>query len=469
MRPRRKALTAAVGGAALLAAPLALALPSAAVDTQAVGIHVEGDRIVEADGSELILRGVSHAHTWYTGETQAFADIDSVGANAVRVVLSDGARWDQNGPDDVANVLDECWNNELICVLEDHDTTGYGEEQGASTLDQAVDYWISLQSVLEGTEDYVLVNIGNEPYGNDAAISANWAADTSDAIQRLRSAGFDHTIVVDAPMWGQDWQGIMRDQASQVAAADPAGNTVFSVHMYGVYEQASAITDYIDAFDQAGLPLIVGEFGHDHSDGDPDEDTIMSYTRANGIGWIAWSWSGNGGGVEYLDLVQNFDVNQPSDWGNRVFTGPDGLSETSVKAGVFGGGSQPTPTDTPTDPGPTPTDTPTDPVPTPTDPTTGPGDGACTATLDVVNSWGGGFQGEVTVTGGSDGISGWTTQFSLPGATIGSLWNADHSVSGSTVTATDVGWNGTLSAGQSTSFGFTADGTPPEAVAVTCS
>ncbi len=27
-------------------------------------------------------------------------------------------------------------------------------------------------------------------------------------------------------------------------------------------------------------------------------------------------------------------------WGNRVITGPDGLAETSVRAGVFGAGSE---------------------------------------------------------------------------------------------------------------------------------
>ncbi|GAB4087171.1 hypothetical protein GCM10028784_38010 [Myceligenerans cantabricum] len=462
MRLTRKVVVAAAGGAALLlTAPLAAwAMPGETdpVDAQAVGIHVEGDRIVEADGSELLLRGVSHAHTWYAGETQSFADISDAGANSVRVVLSDGTRWNRNGPADVADVISRCTNNQLICVLEDHDTTGYGEQDGASTLGQAVDYWISLRSVLEGTEDRVLINIGNEPYGNDAATNAGWAADTSDAIQRLRNAGFDHTIVVDAPSWGQDWQGIMRDQAQAVAAADPAGNTVFSVHMYGVYAQAQTIVDYIDAFDAMGLPLIVGEFGHDHSDGNPDEDTIMSYTRDQGIGWFAWSWSGNGDGVEYLDMVVQFDAGQRTSWGDRVITGPDGLSQTSVTASVFGGG--PGPTDPPTD----------DPTDEPTDDPTDPGAGACEAVFDVVNAWGSGFQGQVTVTGGSAGVGSWTTQFTLPaGTTIGSLWNADHTVSGSTVTASDVGWNGTLDAGGSTTYGFTANGTVPDSILVTCS
>ena len=40
--------------------------------------------------------------------------------------------------------------------------------------------------------------------------------------------------------------------------ADPDRNTVFSVHMYGVYGKASTVTSYIDWFRSRGLPLIVG-------------------------------------------------------------------------------------------------------------------------------------------------------------------------------------------------------------------
>ncbi len=276
---RKRLAVAAATVLALLASVFALTQPANA----ATGLHVKNGRLYEANGQEFIIRGVSHPHNWYPQHTQAFADIKSHGANTVRVVLSNGVRWSKNGPSDVANVISLCKQNRLICMLEVHDTTGYGEQSGASTLDQAVDYWIELKSVLQGEEDYVLINIGNEPYGNDSATVARWASDTSAAIQRLRAAGFEHTLVVDAPNWGQDWTNTMRNNADQVYASDPTGNTVFSIHMYGVYSQASTITSYLEHFVNAGLPLIIGEFGHDHSDGNPDEDTIMA--EASGSSW----------------------------------------------------------------------------------------------------------------------------------------------------------------------------------------
>lgn len=321
-------------GAALVAlvASMVVAIQPAQA---AVGIRVSGGRLLEGNGTPLVLRGINHAHTWFPTQTSSFANIKAAGANAVRVVLS-GGRWAANSVSDVSNVISLCKTNRLICVLEDHDTTGFGEQDGAYSLDQAVNYWISVQSALAGQENYVILNIGNEPFGNNAVTPA-WPAATTSAITRLRNAGFQHTIMVDAPAWGQDWQNVMRDNAPSVLAADSSGNTIFSVHMYGVYDTAAEITSYINSFTSRNLALCVCEFGFNHSDGNPDEDTIMSATQSAGIGNMAWSWSGNGGGVEYLDLVTSFNPAQRSSWGTRYITGANGLSTTSREASVYGG------------------------------------------------------------------------------------------------------------------------------------
>ncbi|MQY14423.1 hypothetical protein SRB5_45900 [Streptomyces sp. RB5] len=331
-----RALTRAAAflGAAAVLAGLWTAPPAAAAPT---GIHVSAaGRVVEGDGSDLVLRGVSHAHTWYQTQTASFADIKAKGANAIRVVLASGQRWTKNDAADVGNVVNRCKQNKLICVLEVHDTTGYGEQAGAATLSQAADYWISVKSALQGQEDYVILNIGNEPYGNQGYEA--WTADTKAAITKLRGAGFNNAIMVDAPNWGQDWAGVMRANAASVFAADPDRNTIFSIHMYGVYNTAAKVQDYLNAFVTAKLPLVVGEFGNMHSDGDPDEDAIMGTAQQLGLGYLGWSWSGNGGGVEYLDMVTAFDPAQLTPWGTRIFNGPNGIAATAKEAGIYGGG-----------------------------------------------------------------------------------------------------------------------------------
>ncbi|MFF7790764.1 cellulase family glycosylhydrolase [Streptomyces sp. NPDC007991] len=345
MRPRTaptpRVATVAVALLGLLLSFLSLGAPAHAAPT---GFRIADGRLLEASGNDFVMRGVNHAHTWFPDRISSLAHIKAKGANTVRVVLSSGDRWTRNDTADVANVVSQCKQNRLICVLEVHDTTGYGEQSGAVTLSRAADYWISVQSALAGQEDYVIVNIGNEPYGNTNY--ASWTADTKAAIQKLRAAGFDHTIMVDAPNWGQDWAFTMRDNAASVFAADPDANTIFSIHMYGVFDTAAEITDYLNRFVTAKLPIVVGEFGHNHSDGNPDEDTILAVAQQLKLGYLGWSWSGNGGGVEYLDMVTNFDPDQLTSWGQRLFNGANGIAATAKEAAIYssGGGDTTPPT-----------------------------------------------------------------------------------------------------------------------------
>ncbi|WP_035696811.1 cellulose binding domain-containing protein [Glycomyces tenuis] len=108
---------------------------------------------------------------------------------------------------------------------------------------------------------------------------------------------------------------------------------------------------------------------------------------------------------------------------------------------------------------------------TPPDGTTSPpptGSG-CTAEIDIVNDWGSGWQGDLLITAGSNAVNGWTLTWTWPGGqSIGSHWNADVSTSGSTVTAADHGWNGTVQAGQTiAAWGFISTG-PAATPTVTC-
>ena len=125
----------------------------------------------------------------------------------------------------------------------------------------------------------------------------------------------------------------------------------------------------------------------------------------------------------------------------------------------FGGGTATTPPTT-TPPTTPPTTTPTT-VPTTPPTTTPPATGACSAAYTVASQWPGGYQSSVTVTAGAAAIKGWTVTLAFPGSPgLQQTWNATTTVSGNTVTATNVGYNGAPSAGAATSFGFLGSGSP---------
>ncbi|MGP3961840.1 cellulose binding domain-containing protein [Nonomuraea sp. 3N208] len=85
--------------------------------------------------------------------------------------------------------------------------------------------------------------------------------------------------------------------------------------------------------------------------------------------------------------------------------------------------------------------------------------GGCTATMQTVNSWSGGFQSTVTVRAGSTPVNGWTVGWTWPGGqTISSLWNGIRSGSGAGVTVRNEAYNGSIAPDGTTTFGFTANG-----------
>ncbi|MFJ8916684.1 glycosyl hydrolase family 18 protein [Amycolatopsis sp. NPDC102389] len=81
--------------------------------------------------------------------------------------------------------------------------------------------------------------------------------------------------------------------------------------------------------------------------------------------------------------------------------------------------------------------------------------GGVGATLTKGSDWGSGWEGKYTITNNSgSSLTNWTLEFDLAaGHSIASLWDGSYTVSGQHVTVKNT-WNGNLSNGGSTSFGF---------------
>jgi len=294
-------------------------------------------QISDANGVPFIMRGVNYPYTWFQFRPtqQDLAAIAATGSNTVRLVLSTGGQWARvNGPQ-VAQLIQWCKDLRMIAVLEVHDSTGWSEQTTAVPISNATAYWTSadIRAAINGQENFVIINIANEPFGNNT--SAVYTNDTATSIRALRTAGITHTIMIDAANWGQDWSNTMRTNAMTLWTADTLRNLIFSVHMYEVYQTVTPISAYMQAFDDMNLPLIVGEFGPINNGQFVDSENVIAQAQARGLGYIGWSWSGNGGGGTGLDMTNNFDAASLTTWGNRIVNGTNGIRATSVPATVF--------------------------------------------------------------------------------------------------------------------------------------
>lgn len=296
-----------------------------------VGFTVSGTKLLDANGNEFIMRGINHPHSWFTSEDDtALEAIAATGANTVRIVCGSGQQYTRDTVESLNALTDKCRELEMVAILEVHDITG---KDDTSLLETAAEYWIEVKEALIGKENYVILNIANEWVGEWD--TDTWCSGYTSVIPKLREAGIRNTIMVDAAGWGQYGQSIT-DRGEEVLASDPDGNTMFSVHMYGTAGKNKAtIARNLKLSTDKGLCMVVGEFGWNHTDGDVDEEYILQYCNDNSIGWLAWSWKGNGGGVEYLDLANTWDGTSLSDWGETVINSDLGLKKTSVKCSIF--------------------------------------------------------------------------------------------------------------------------------------
>lgn len=297
------------------------------------GFHVDGTTLYDGNNNAFVMRGINHPHSWFKDKLEtAIPAIAATGANTVRVVLSDGQQYQKDSLENINKIIDICKENKLVCILEVHDITGKDDIEG---LKKTAEYWVEMKSALIGNEQYVLLNIANEWVGS-WDLAETWYNGYSEVLKTIRGAGINNAIIIDAAGWGQLATPI-DTYGKTLLEEDPNHNLIFSIHMYGAAGKNSRIiARNIKYGTDNGLCVIVGEFGYNHSDGDVDEASIMQYCTENNVGYLGWSWKGNGGGVEYLDIALDWEGKTLSeDWGEVLINGPNGIKETAKICSIY--------------------------------------------------------------------------------------------------------------------------------------
>lgn len=297
------------------------------------GFYVNGTRICDANGNDFVMRGVNIPHAWFSDKTEtSIRGAADLGANTVRVVLSNGSKYNKTSYSEVSNIINWCKSNKLVCILEVHDATG---SDSTYDLDRCVDYWIEMKNALKGTEKYVIVNIANEWYGSWDGSA--WAEGCKSAVRKVRNAGISNMLMIDSAGWGQ-YPDSIRYYGRSVFEADKNRNTVFSIHMYEYAGgNASTVKNNINNCLNIGVPVVIGEFGAQHTNGDVDENTIMSYCTQKNVGYLGWSWKGNDNSMSYLDIANSWNGSSLSSWGNTLVYGSNGIKATSKTCSVYTG------------------------------------------------------------------------------------------------------------------------------------
>jgi hypothetical protein len=342
---------------------LSVARPSYNTGT---GFFIQNAQIYDANGEEFDIRGFNHT-TWWGNQADNLAAIDEfpkTQANAVRAVFGTGLGWSgSHTPAQRKAIVERYIRNQIVPIVEDHMGTclDYNTKVGTPDVNdptkdglrQIVDRWLDPANVawLKSYERYLILNIANE-WGPDSTV---WLNSYKEAVTRLRSAGIKALLMVDAGGCGQNIHTIQQ-WGQELLDFDPQHNIVFSIHMYGNWrteEKANEVGTWdpvlgtpwdilteLEQVQDAGLPIVVGEFGWDGTTfvGFDTERAVEIFDSLD-IGWMAWSWNQNSDGI--LDMVPGTNYRYDSDadltdYGDFIINDPDvGLKATSQQASIF--------------------------------------------------------------------------------------------------------------------------------------
>lgn len=236
-----------------------------------------------------------------------FEFIASLGANTIRVpfhykLFTPEDYMGLNDPTEGFRRIDSCINwaraNNIRLILDMHDCPG---GQTGDNIDDSYGYpWLMTDSVAQqqfvdiwsriasryADEDVILgYELANEP------VATYWEGEERDALNaaleplykrataKIRESDPNHIILLGGPQWNSHF-GNFRDWEFD-------DNIMYTCHRYGGAPTKDAIDSYIEFRDMTGLPMYMGELGHNTYEWMSDFADTM---RANNIGYTFWPY-----------------------------------------------------------------------------------------------------------------------------------------------------------------------------------
>lgn len=330
-------------------------------------VHVDGVNLVKPDGGKLFIQGTNLGNwlnpegymfglsktnsAWMIDlmlreaigpdETAAFwqqfkenyiteADIRfiaSTGANTIRLPFNyklftdedymgltnnrgEGFRW-------IDKVVEWCRKAGLYLILDMHDCPG---SQTGDNIDDGFGYpwlfeseksqllfcdiWQQIARRYRNETVILGYELMNEPiahyFKNKEELNQRLEPLYKRAVKAIRSVDRNHVVLLGGARWNSDFF-MFSDWAFD-------NNIMYTCHRYGGEATTKAINDYISFRDKTGLPMYMGEIGHNTNQWQSDFVKVM---KDNNIGYTFWPY-------KKLDGSCMMGISRPELWDSIV-------------------------------------------------------------------------------------------------------------------------------------------------------
>jgi endoglucanase len=336
---------------------------NAVVASGAPQLHVSGNKLLDASGNTVILRGINRSGTEYScvqgngvfdGEVDqaAVTAMKSWKVNAVRVPLNE-ACW--NGESYVPasgsgttyiNAI-KSWvsllnSNGLDVILDLHWTDGTYTGPGAGNCTQAtqaeafcqkpmpdaaqaIPFWTSVANTFKGNNS-VLFDLFNEPFVDQAAgATAGWTcwlnggtcsgigfqvAGMQAMVNAVRSTGAANVLMLGGVTWSNDLTQWLAHEPT-----DPDHNLAVSWHSYNfnACSNQSCWTSQIQPV-AAQVPVVTGEMGENDCAGGYINQ-LMPFLDSIGVSYLGWAWNADFNCSSGPSLITDYVPGTPTAFG----------------------------------------------------------------------------------------------------------------------------------------------------------
>jgi hypothetical protein len=324
-------------------------------------LHVSGNKLLDASGNQVILRGINRSGSEYAcvqgngifdGEVDqaAITAMKSWKVNAVRVPLNE-ACWngesyvtaadaDTNYQNAIKSFVSLLNSNGLNVILDLHWTDGAytGSSAGCSSAQatcqkpmpdaaQAIPFWTSVATVFKGN-DAVVFDLFNEPYASRADNNNSaegwqcWAtgspctgisypvAGMQQMINAVRGTGADNVIMLGGEEYSNDLTSWL-----QYEPTDPDHNLAASWHSYN-FNSCSSQSCWTSQIAPviAQVPVVAGEIGENDCAGGYI-NPLTTWLDSQHTSYLAWAWNADFNCSSGPGLISDYVPGTPTAYG----------------------------------------------------------------------------------------------------------------------------------------------------------